>query len=89
VKEFVGSCDVYALMKNPYHHPHGFFQPLPILFAPWPLISVNFIIDLPLSDSFDSILVVVDCFKKIIHFIPCNKSITNKRTTKLFFDHVF
>jgi len=63
VKEFVGSCDVYILAKNPFHDPHGLFQPLPIIFAPWPLISMNFIIDLPLSNSFDSILVVVDYFK--------------------------
>jgi len=50
---------------------------------------MNFIIDLPLSNFFDSILVVVDYLKKIIHFIPCNKLIIGERTTKLFLDHVF
>ncbi len=89
VKEFVGSCDVCALAKNPHHYPHGLFQALPILFAPRPSISMNFIIDLPLSNSFDSNLVVVDHLKKIVHFIPCNKLITSERTTKLFLYHVF
>ncbi len=45
--------------------------------------------DFPRSNSFDSILMVVDCFTKMVHFIPCNKSITSKKTTKLFLHHVF
>jgi len=52
-------------------------------------ISIDFIIDLPFFVSFDSILVVVDRLTKMVHFIPCNKTITNKKTTKLFFNHVF
>ncbi len=45
--------------------------------------------DLPQSNSFYSILVVVDCFTQMVHFIPCNKSITSEMTTKLFLHHVF
>lgn len=89
MNEFVGSCDVCTLTKNHRHRPHGFLQPLPIPFAPWFLISKDFIIDLPLFNSFDSILVVVDCLTKMAHFIPCNKSIIGERTVKLFLDHVF
>ncbi len=49
----------------------------------------GFIIDLPPFHSFDSILVVVDHLTKMVHFIPCNKTITSKKTSKLFLDHVF
>jgi hypothetical protein len=28
-------------------------------------------------------------FMKMVHFIPCNKSIIGKKITKLFLDHVF
>ena len=31
---------------------------------------------IPLSNGFDSILVVVDCFSKEVEFIPCNKTTT-------------
>ncbi len=89
VKEFMGSCDVYVHAKNPHHHLHGFLQPLPIPTSPWSLISMDFIMDLPRSNSFESILVVVDRFMKIVHFIPRNKSIVGEKTTKLFLDHVF
>jgi hypothetical protein len=50
---------------------------------------MDFIVDFPWSNSFNSILLVVDCFTKMAHFIPYNKLITDKKTTKLFLDHVF
>jgi hypothetical protein len=50
---------------------------------------MDFIIDLPPFNSYDSILVVVDHLMKMFHFIPYTKTIINERTTKLFFDHVF
>jgi len=50
---------------------------------------MNFITNFPPSDSYDSILVVVDYLMKMIHFIPCAKTITSEITTKLFLDHVF
>jgi hypothetical protein len=88
VKELVGSCDVCAHVKNLHHHPHGLFQPLLVLASPWFLLSMDFIMDLPGFNSFDSILMMVDRFTKIAHFIPYNKSITGKKTVRLFFDHV-
>jgi hypothetical protein len=89
VKEFVGSCDVCAFVKNLRHHPHGLFQPLSIPAFPWFLISMDFIFDLQQSNSFDSILMVVDRLMKMTHFTPCNKSIIGKKIAKLFLDHVF
>ncbi len=89
MKEFVGSYDVCAHVKNPRHRPHGLLQPLLVPTSPWSLISMDFIMDLSRSNSFYSILVVVDCLMKMAHFIPYNKLITNKKITKLFLDHVF
>ncbi len=89
MKEFVGLCDVYACANNHHHHPHGLLQTLSVLSFPWSLISMDFILDLPQSNSFDSILVVVDHFTKMVHFIPYNKSIIDEKTIKLFLDHVF
>jgi hypothetical protein len=89
MKEFMGSCDVCVCAKHLRHCLHGFFQPLLILTSPWSLISMDFIMDFSQSNSFDSILVVVDRLVKMVHFIPCNKSIPSKNITKLFFDNVF
>jgi hypothetical protein len=38
---------------------------------------------------FDSILVVVNRFTNMAHFIPSNKLISGEKTVELFFDHVF
>ncbi len=45
--------------------------------------------DLSQSNSFDSILLVVDHLTKMAHFILYKKSIIGQKTTKLFLDHVF
>jgi hypothetical protein len=70
VKEFVGFCDIYVRVKNPHHHLHGLFQPLLILASMWFSISMDFITNLPPFSSYGSILEVVDCLTKMVHFIP-------------------
>jgi hypothetical protein len=50
---------------------------------------MNFIMDFPRSNSFVSILVAVNHLAKMVHSIPCNKSIIVEKTIKLFLDHVF
>jgi hypothetical protein len=50
---------------------------------------MDFIMDLPRSNSFVSILVVMNRLTKMVHFIPCNKSIIVEKTIKLFLDHFF
>ncbi len=89
VKEFVLSCDICSRSKNPRHRPYGLLQPLPVPKQPWSSISMDFITDLPLSDSFDSIFVVVDRLTKMAHFIPCKKTITGEETARLFLDNVY
>jgi hypothetical protein len=46
-------------------------------------------LQLPWILSYNSILVVVDYFTKMAHFIPFKKTIIGKKITKLFFYHVF
>jgi hypothetical protein len=63
------TCNMCGRAKAPRHHLYGLLQPLPIFKSPWPFISMDFIIDLPCSKSFDSILVLVDLFTKMMYFI--------------------
>ena len=47
--------------------------------APWEDITLDFITDLPPSELlgrvYDSILVIVDRFTKMAHYVPCRKDI--------------
>ena len=52
-------------------------------------VSTDFITDLPLSNGFNSILMVVDCFSKETKFILCNKTATALDTAKLYLFHVW
>ena len=51
---------------------------------------MDFITDLPISNSFDSIFIMVNqgLLKGVI-LCPCNKTINTKETTKLYINNVF
>jgi transposase InsO family protein len=76
-------------MKTGNQPKAGLLHPLEVPQGPWQDISADFTTDLPLSNGFDSILVVVDRFSKETVFIPCNKTETTLSTAKLFLNHVW
>lgn len=83
-KSYVDSCDVCARSKSNRCKPAGLLHPLPIPRRPWESISMDMITDLPKVDNYDSILVVVDRFTKMAHFIPCSKTLTAAQLADLF-----
>ena len=89
VQRYVHSCPVCAKNKIDRHKPHGLLHPLPIPDRAWSSISLDFITDLPPSNDFDSICVVVDRLTKMSHFIPCLKSISAEDTAFLFIKNIF
>jgi len=50
---------------------------------------MDFMVSLPLSKGFDAIIVVVDRFSKMAHFIPTKDEAKAQETGRLFFTHVF
>jgi hypothetical protein len=50
---------------------------------------MDFMVSLSPSKGFDAIMVVVDQFSKMAHFIPTKESTTTQETGRLFFIHVF
>jgi hypothetical protein len=63
-------------MKPSNLAPPRKLRPLELPNIPWAEVTADFTTDLPLSNGFDSILVVVDRFSKKVEFIPCNKTTT-------------
>ncbi|MBW0520243.1 hypothetical protein O181_059958 [Austropuccinia psidii MF-1] len=74
IKDYVSSCQQCSINKNIHHKKFGLLKPLPIPNGPWICLSMDFITQLPLSNSFDSILVIVERFSKMVLFIPTMSS---------------
>jgi len=55
----------------------------------WTHISADFITKLPLAQGYDSILVVVDRFTKMAHFIPTTEKMSTKGLARLFRDNIW
>jgi hypothetical protein len=89
VNEYTKSCDTCTRNKTLRQKPHGPLHPLPTPPGPWASISMDFIVELPLSDGFDAIYVCVDRFTKMAHFIPTTVHVTAEETANLYLRHVF
>ncbi|MBW0515736.1 hypothetical protein O181_055451 [Austropuccinia psidii MF-1] len=77
IKYYVSSCQQCSRNNNIHHKKFEFLRTLPIPDGPWSCLSMDFITQLLLSNSFDSILVIVDRFSKMAVFIPTTSSITS------------
>ncbi|MBW0465092.1 hypothetical protein O181_004807 [Austropuccinia psidii MF-1] len=86
LRQFVTHCDSCQRVKAPRNVPLGLLQPQPPPTRPWSTIGMDFIVKLPISNGFDSILVLTDMFTKGCHLIPCQEKITSAHLSSLFLD---
>lgn len=89
VRIYVQSCVTCGRNKPRRHKPYGRLQPLPIPERPWDSISMDFIEQLPNSNGFTAILVIVDRLSKLGIFIPTTDDIDSEGLARLFLLHVF
>lgn len=89
VERYVAGCDTCARTKNRSQRPVGLLQPNEAPTGPWQTISCDFITQLPRSEDYDAIFVVVDRFTKQAHFIPTTSDVDAPATAELFLQHVW
>jgi len=85
----VERCDACQRNKNCTEQPAGKLMPNSTPDKAWSHISADFITKLPLAQGYDSILIVVDCFTKMAHFVPTMERTTAKGLARLFRDNVW
>jgi hypothetical protein len=67
VTDYVKSCPCCQQTKIPPFKPSGLMIPTQIPSCPWEHITTNMIVQLPESQGYTAILVVVDKFSKMMH----------------------
>ena len=70
------------------HAPYEMLQSNEVPDQPWKSIAIDFITDLPNSDRYDTILVVIDRVTKMSHFIPCRKDLDGRQFATLFLKEI-
>ena len=88
VHRYVDGCDLCQCSKPRHHGCYRLLQPILEAESPWKRITTDFIVKLPNSKGYDSILVVVDKNTKLAHFIPTNETIDSSGTVTLYFHHI-
>jgi transposase InsO family protein len=76
-------------MKTSRHTSYDTIRPLPVPACPWQDISWDFVVGLPSSVGYDSVLVVVDRLTKMQHLILCTTKITAEEFGELFIDNIW
>src|SRR4051812_2088832 len=84
VENFVKQCSVCQQAKHEHCKKPGLLQPLPVPDGPWQSISMDFVEGLPKSDGYSTILVVVDRFSKVAHFLPLKHPFSTTSVAKVF-----
>ena len=82
------TCDVCQKTKSPNFGKFGYLIPNPIPARPYQSISMDFIVNLPWSNGYNAIFVVVDRLSKRGSFIPCTTGLTAEEFAELFVRHI-
>ena len=89
ISQYVKTCDLCLCTKVQWSPPVRELSPLPTLESRWDTISVNFIVELLESPSYNAIMNVIDSVSKVSHFIPTHTMITALGVAHLFLIHIW
>ena len=89
IANYVRTCNTCMRNKPKHHKPYGLLKQLPIPPQSWESISMDFIEQLPSSEGYTDILVVVDRLTKQAVFTPTVRTIDTKELANLFIRDVF
>lgn len=86
--KYCESCDTCQKTKNSNFKKFGLLIPNPIPSRPYESISMDFVVNLPWSEEYNAILVIVDRLTKHAQFIPCTTGLDTEGFAYLFVKHV-
>ena len=92
VKKYVDSCHSCQTRKTAPTKQYGKNHPLPIPEAPWRIISMDFMVNLPTSaiggQKFNSLVVFVDLLSKMCHLVPTKTTVNGEGVARIYFEQI-
>jgi len=89
IGQYVSTCDLCLRTKPIRQAPVGELHPLQILDSRWDTLSIDFVVELPLSSGHNTVMTVVDSVSKWAHFIPTYTTVTVEGAAQLFLHQVW
>lgn len=89
VTDYVQAPTTCARMKCSCSQTAGLLHPLPVPPRPWLTMTRDFVTNLPESEVYTVILVVVDAYTNMSHFVPCPQVPMAPQLAHLFSDNIF
>ena len=80
IGQYVSTCDLCLRMKPIRQALVGELHLLRIPDSRWDTLSMDFVVELPLSSRHDTVMTVVDSVSKQAHFIPTHTTVTAEGT---------
>jgi len=88
IRQYISTYDLCIRTKLIRQALVGELHPLRIPDSRWDTLSVDFVVELPLSSSHDAVMMVVDSVSKRAHFIPTHTTVTAEGAARLFLHQV-
>ena len=89
VKDYVRTCDTCQRDKPSRHRQYGELQLLEVHYRPWLSISMDCIIELPESNRYTHIWVIVHRFTNVAYLVPLPTITSTKDLAKIFVKEVW
>lgn len=84
VLNYVSECRTCQEQKYLSTTPTGLLQPIPIPAHVWDKVTLDFIQGQLCSKGYDTILVVIDCLSKYVHFKALKHPFTTVKVAEAF-----
>jgi len=89
IEQYVSICDLCLRMKLIRQALVGKLHPLWIPDSRWDTLSMDFIVELPLSSRHNTVMTVVDSVSKQAYFIPMHTMVMAEEAARLFLYQVW
>jgi len=89
IGQYISTCNLCLRTKPIRQALVGELHPLWIPDSRWDMLSVDFVVELPLSSRCDAVMTVVDSVLKRAHFILMHTTVTAEGAARLFLHQVW